>query len=172
MEEVYLRFDHLGEQIFNSLDNNSLVKSKEVSRPWKTFVENQKFLYTRIIRQHVEKFHELGNAWEVTFAKSNTRTVMDLRVSVGQCYRKHAGLTYYKGLTPLYVGASNGNLMLFNLIQANAEEKWPIDEKLMTPLHYAAQNGHLETCRRMFWTRILETILVLHDFTMLLRRAI
>ena len=46
MEEVNLRFDHLGGQIFDSLDNVSLVKCKEVSRPWKTFVENQKFLYT------------------------------------------------------------------------------------------------------------------------------
>ena len=145
MEEVNLRFDHLGKQIYNSLDNISLVKCKEVNRSWKTFLENQKFLYTRIIRQHVEKFHEVGNAWEVTFAKSNTRTVMDLKASVGQFYKKDAGLTYYKGLTPLHVAAGNGHLMLFNLIQV--EEKWPTDEKLMTPLHYAAQNGHLETCQ-------------------------
>ena len=96
MEEVNLRFDHLGKQIYDSLDNVSLVKCKEVSSPWKTFVENQKFLYTRIIRQHVEKFHELGTAWEVTFAQSNTRTVMDLTASVGQFYKKDAGLTYYK----------------------------------------------------------------------------
>ena len=82
MEEVNLRFDHLGKQIFDSLDDKSLVKTKEVTRSWKTFVENQKFLYTRIIRQHVEKFHEVRNAWDVTFAKSSTKTIMDLTASV------------------------------------------------------------------------------------------
>ena len=43
MEEMPLRFPHLGEQIFDSLSNESLQKCKKVARFWHNFIVNEYF---------------------------------------------------------------------------------------------------------------------------------
>ena len=48
MEEVILRFPHLSENIFSSLDNKSLADCKEVSKSWYFYLDGQKFLHLRI----------------------------------------------------------------------------------------------------------------------------
>ena len=50
MEEIILRFPHLGESIFEQLDNESLAKSREVCDFWKNFVEGQTFYNLRLMR--------------------------------------------------------------------------------------------------------------------------
>ena len=58
MEDLYQRFPHLSEQIFDSLDNRSLFACKEVSRSWHQFLDGQKFLQIRIIQRILE-----GTEW-------------------------------------------------------------------------------------------------------------
>ena len=50
LEEIILRFPHLGESIFEQLDNESLAKSREVCDFWKNFVEGQTFYNLRLMR--------------------------------------------------------------------------------------------------------------------------
>ena len=43
IEEAFLRFPHIGEQILEKLDDQSLFKCQKVSRPWQEFIsENTK----------------------------------------------------------------------------------------------------------------------------------
>ena len=51
MKNVLLRFPHLGQQIFQILDNQDLNKCLKVSRYCKTFIEDQKFFWIRRIIQ-------------------------------------------------------------------------------------------------------------------------
>ena len=53
MEEVLVRFSHIGEEVFTSLDEKSLEICKKVSRTWKNFIEdpNQKELCIRFIKK-------------------------------------------------------------------------------------------------------------------------
>ena len=53
MEEVFLRFQHIGEQIFDHLDNVNLTKCMEVNYTWKEFINNQKSSWIRIIEKYV-----------------------------------------------------------------------------------------------------------------------
>ena len=50
MEEVFTRFPHLGQQIFEKLDDDNLAKCRKVSRTWKMSLDNQKLLSIRIIQ--------------------------------------------------------------------------------------------------------------------------
>ena len=61
MEEVILRFPHLGQQIFESLNDASLQRNKRVKRSWCYFIDNQKTSWIRIIKYYVNKFHEIGS---------------------------------------------------------------------------------------------------------------
>ena len=51
MKNLLLRFPHLGQQIFQILDNPDLNKCLKVSRYCKTFIEDQKFFWIRKIVQ-------------------------------------------------------------------------------------------------------------------------
>ena len=42
IEDIFLRFSHIGEQIFDQLDDENLVKCREVSRPWQNLIDSAK----------------------------------------------------------------------------------------------------------------------------------
>ena len=56
MEEVLLRFSHLGERIFDLMDNKNLVNCRKVSQTWNSFIEDLKFPWIRIIKKHDENY--------------------------------------------------------------------------------------------------------------------
>ena len=150
MEELFVRFSHLIEAIFNGLDNKSLVKCKEVSEIWCDYISEEKLYLIRIIRSTVAGFHDVGKDWENVFNEGTTNTINELRHSVEQFYQKEYNLNYYKGLTPIHVVAGTGNLSLLEEIQNQAQENCPEDSEGLTPLHYAAQNGHINICKVLF----------------------
>ena len=149
MEEFFKIFSHLSEEIFDCLDNKSLVKCKEVSEIWCSYISKQKFYHIRIIQSTVAEFHEVGKAWENVFRKGTTNTINELRHAVEQFYRKKDNVDYHEGLTPIDVAAGTGNLSLLEEIQKTAQEKYPEDSEGFTPLHYSAQNGHLNICKAL-----------------------
>ena len=73
MEKILLRFSHLREKIFNLLDNKGFEKSREVDRYWNIYINEQKFYKIRKIKATVERFQEVGPAWNILFAKSTTK---------------------------------------------------------------------------------------------------
>ena len=70
MEDFNQRFQHLSEQIFDSLDNRSLFACKEVSRSWHYFLDDQKFLQIRIIQRILEGTEKVS--WDNNFYNDNS----------------------------------------------------------------------------------------------------
>ena len=59
MEELFLRFPHLSESIFNALDNKTFVICKEVSTVWYDYLDDKKFVQERrvgMIKKLIKKF--------------------------------------------------------------------------------------------------------------------
>ena len=52
LEATFLRFPHLGEQILENLDNQSLLKCKQVSRQWSDFIIKTKALPIELLRKY------------------------------------------------------------------------------------------------------------------------
>ena len=126
MEEVTFRFPYLSENIFNLLDNESIIKCREVSKFWKNYLDDQKFLEIRKISATVEQFHIVGKSWKKVFETGSTSTIRDLRVAVGQFYKKGTNLYYYEGLTPLHTAAGTGHLELLKTTSESAPESMEI----------------------------------------------
>ena len=49
IEETFLRFPHIGEQILEKLDDQSLFKCQKVSKPWQDFIIGNRLLQQRPI---------------------------------------------------------------------------------------------------------------------------
>ena len=87
MEEIFLRFSHLSETIFDSLNSESLAKSKEVCRSWYQYLDKQKFLHSRAekvkeIIETVEMFEQISRLqitkeWKNPFDMKTKKAIID-----------------------------------------------------------------------------------------------
>ena len=72
------------------------------------------------------------------------------------------------GVTPLHLGAIDGNLDICKLIIGNVEKKNPKDLNGTTPLHLAAKFGHFDVCKLIRLTKeILKIFRERRHFTLL-----
>ena len=61
IEEVFFRFPHLKEDIFNALDDKTFENGKEVSKVWYNNLDDQKFIQerrVRVIQVMIAKFQQ------------------------------------------------------------------------------------------------------------------
>ena len=53
MEEQFARFPHISEHIFGQLNNQNLAKCRKLSKSWCNYLDNQKIMNIRIIKQSI-----------------------------------------------------------------------------------------------------------------------
>ena len=109
MEEILLRFLHLGDSIFESLDNKSLANCKKVSRLWNNFNKDKEWI--RILIKHDEKnynnyTHPTSKSMEL-YSKLPIEEIKKIvtRLSLSGC-----------GNTSLHIASEKGNVKIFNII--------------------------------------------------------
>ena len=49
MEELFARFPHISEKIFQQLDDKSLTNCREVSKSWQEFLDSKNMSWIRIV---------------------------------------------------------------------------------------------------------------------------
>ena len=94
--DMLTRLPHIGEKIFNSLDNPSLLKCKEVSKTWYDFIDDQKFPWVRMIKTYVKEsnktYTECPKYWHQLFRRSSTEQLMKFAGEI----RRDVGSIAYK----------------------------------------------------------------------------
>ena len=138
MEEVFIRFRHLGEQIFELLDTESLNKCTEVDKYWNEFVNTWKLPWIRMIQNYVKT----TGSWREFFRKANIEKLKVIVEAIIEANPDDDEFFPHDG-TPLIFAAISGNVeIVAELLESESKNKQPEDHNGMTPLHYAAKNGH------------------------------
>ena len=52
MEEAFIRFPHLSEQIYQQLDNKNLNKSRKIGRVWQRYIDYEDLPWQRIMAEN------------------------------------------------------------------------------------------------------------------------
>ena len=171
MEEILWRFPHIWEQIFNRLSNQSLAKSKTVSKTWNNFITNEKFYKLRVNYEMIQKDKDENGKTQL-HKKAIDGELSEFKLIIDNVENKNP--TDEEGFTPLDLAAKFGHLNICQIIIAKIVDKNPADKNGWTPLHLAAQNGHLDVCRswRILATKIQLRMMEGHHFTVLLEMAI
>ena len=147
MEEALLRFPHIGDQILNQLNNEDYTNCREISKTFKSFIDNQKLLPVRII----EKCINFTCKWK-TFVKTSSVEEIDeiaqvLRPYTGNKEPKNSIAIQHPDLTPLQCAAMFGNCKILqkwlDTIKYSPSEM-DHQYKVHSPLGYAALYGQLE----------------------------
>ena len=71
MEDIFLKFPHIGEQILEQIDNKSLTECREVNNLWMEYIDNQKLPWIRIIKECVYSL----KPWHVFFKSTDFKSI-------------------------------------------------------------------------------------------------
>ena len=146
MENVLLRFPHLGEAIFQKVDNKSLASSQIVNGSWYRFVQYQKRpKWIRIKHRQVKNLETLSKEFNgLSVYDGSQINGLFVRMFFNSIRNK---CMFPGGYTLLHLAAMNGYLGICELIIKKLhkiEKRNPSNEWGDTPLHCAVINGHLD----------------------------
>ena len=82
MDEIILRFPTIAQGVFKEIDNESLIKCKEISHLWNNLVDSQKEVWIRRIRLRSEKLKAFPNLWSSVISKTSVERVKELALAV------------------------------------------------------------------------------------------
>ena len=156
MDNIISRFPGLAARIFDSLDDENLVKSKTVSRSWSEFTDNEVFFFRRIIKKLIVDYEDFKETWKLVMKKADIEMLKELSYAVKDFLSNHPENCTHENCnhrafsySPLHICAESGQVSLCGFILKITKDKNP---KLKngdigwTPLHEAAQCGHLQIC--------------------------
>ena len=112
MEEIFMRFPRVSQRILNNLDNQSLIRSKEVSRVIAEYVENEKFYWIRIIKKYAGNFEGFEESWKEVIRRTPLDIVKQLALTVEEFFKSYTD----KKVAPLHIVAEKGTFQLFQYI--------------------------------------------------------
>ena len=145
MEEVLLRFFHLGQQIFSQIDDQSFVNCRIIGRSWKTNIDAEDFAWTKITKKFPCESGKI--CLHIAAMTGQTKKIVKLFDEA-----KDKNPHDFNGVTPYHLAAKNGHLEICLMIHQHLETSFdneinPHDHNKYTPFHYAAARGQVPICK-------------------------
>ena len=132
MDNVISRFPGLAEKIFDSLDDENLVKSKTVSRSWSEFTDNEVFFYRRIVKKLIGGYEDFKETWKLVMKKADIEMLKEISHAVKDFLSNHPENCDYENCnhralshSPLHIGAEAGHVTLCEFILKITKDKNP-----------------------------------------------
>ena len=138
MEQVLLRFPHLGQNIFNALTNEDLAQSREICQMWKFFIDFEKFFAIRKIQTF---FIQLPTNLEKALNQSTFDQVKEMASTIQKFQEM-----WNSDMSPLHDAAAMQNCTIFEEIFDESNIDVSKGEEL-TPLQMATGKGYLAICK-------------------------
>ena len=102
MEEVFLRYSHIAEQILDQLDNKNLAQSNKINRLWYNFIKNHKNTWLRMIK----KYTKCSNgSMKRIIPKGDVKTVAQLAKKIKTLYKKYPNDFATSKMSPIHKAA-------------------------------------------------------------------
>ena len=124
MEDVIQRFPNISPQIFENLDDESLVLCREVCKAWKSCIDREKFYWIRIIMSYLEYSEE--KSLRILFRNNDLDIVKNLAEKTIEHYHSE---NCSEDITLLHVIVDNGeagNLKIVEkILHENGKSKKP-----------------------------------------------
>ena len=115
MEEVLTRFPTIGQEIFKLLDDKSLAKSRETSKIWCLFLDNDSLLWQRRILKFSKYQIEFNEAWKMVTSNVSVKFLKKLALALEKYYKTYP-LELQHEVSPLHLSAMCGNVDLIKQI--------------------------------------------------------
>ena len=145
MKNFLLRFPHLGQGIFEILDDENIVKCKEVSKSWSFFMDGERFFWKKIIKKLIKNYDDFQKSWNMALKNADIKILKELGCVVKNFLSIHPSKCFDKEnckhrsipFSPLHLCAEFGSILLCKFLLTILEDKNPINkaDHGWTPLH-------------------------------------
>ena len=68
------RFPHLGEAIFDQVDDKTLINCRKMSKIWCQIIDGQRNTWLRLLKKYIGKFDDLDDVEEKLYALKSSKT--------------------------------------------------------------------------------------------------
>ena len=94
MDNICRRFPFASKKIFKDLDNQSLKRSKDVSKAIDDSLRNEKHFWIRIIKDHCKHFEDYEESWKEVIQNCPSEIVRELAITIQAHFKfnKWAGM--------------------------------------------------------------------------------
>ena len=140
MEEVLVRFPHIGDQVFKQLDNEDLIKCRKISPSWNEFINNQKLPWIRMLEKYqceLEFNKRILEQWQKFVKSHNVATLQKIAIKVEHFFKDNPD-EEYPILDPLSAATLSGNIEIVGKLLENGADLAALN---FDPLYYAAKQG-------------------------------
>ena len=142
MEQLSRRVPLMNRTILKNVDDKTLVKFKEASEEINQFLVNDRFFWIRMMKKHNGSFKEFQESWRKVIFRTPVGDVKKLALAVHKFFKRNSKSRQWH---PLFIAVDQGSLKLCEDIIKKTGDKNPKRmEDGLTPVHVAAQRGHLE----------------------------
>ena len=180
IENIFVRFPHLSEEIFGLLDYKTLATCNQINRNWFATLNNQRIYWMLMIQkstcekftkewmlavnkapfENLKKLAELAQKYShkvsdkryfsLLHTVANAGEIELFQFIVNKIGYKHFSDENVRESTPLQIAASKGNFDICKFIIDQVDDKNPQNKYGWTPFHYATLNGQFEICQLIF----------------------
>ena len=144
MQDFILRFPHLLEQIFQKLNNVSLLKCRKLARSWKNIIDGKNYPWLRLV--NIPTLLPMEYTY-LHFAAASGQ-IEAFKIALNEEENKNIKNRF--GETFLHLACKWGCLNIVELTLKNTDFKMDIIAKSkngLTALHYACVEGHSDVVK-------------------------
>lgn len=144
MEEVLVRFPHIGDQVFKQLDNEDLIKCRKISPSWNEFINNQKLPWIRMLKKYqceLEFNKRILEQWQKFVKSHNVATLQKIAIKVEHFFKDNLD-EEFPILDPLSAATLSGNIEIVGKLLENGADLAALN---FDPLYYAAKQRDTAT---------------------------
>ena len=152
--------------ILNKLDNVTLLSCKKSSRELKTFLENEKIIWLRIVGLYTGNFIGFEKSWKQTIEKNSVDNIKQLALATQKFFKDKT--RFSDQWHPLFIAAAEGSLELCkHIIEKTGEKNPSIAHQVLsfhglplptihryTALHFAAEHGCLDIAKLIIDSKV------------------
>ena len=131
IEDVFYRFPHINESIFNELGNQSLINCKEASRELSKLLEQERFFWIRILRNYSKHYHTFHDFWKMATNRTSIEIVKHLALTTKTSAWINPRTRFQ--FHPIHVATEVGNMELLEHISKKLREKIPPGSVMIIP---------------------------------------
>ena len=133
MDVISKRFPLVIKRILKNLDNQSLNRSMEASREFSKILGNQRFYWFRLIKKYSKYFQGFEESWINAINKIPANILKQLAIAVEKFFKAYPFEQIR--VTPLHIGAVEGNLQLSQYLIAKLKDKNPEGKVIINVVH-------------------------------------
>ena len=121
MNIISNRFPLVNRRIFQNLDNQSLIRIKEVSRGIAEAIDNDRILWVRLIKKYNKNFEGEEESWKEVITKTPVEILKQLANVIQQYFKCNS----HTKVAPIHIAVEKGSLLLCQYIIKKTKNKNP-----------------------------------------------